>query len=73
MWRFAENSVKMLSGGNIQKVVVAGVLVKPKLVIANQPTRGVDVGAIEFIHRKLVEICRSGVAVCSFQRISMKL
>jgi len=62
--RSPRTPVKMLSGGNIQKVVVAREFSSnPKLVIANQPTRGVDVGAIEFIHRKLVEICRSGVAV----------
>lgn len=62
--RSPKTPVKMLSGGNIQKVVVAREFSsKPKLVIANQPTRGVDVGAIEFIHKKLVEICRSGVAV----------
>lgn len=55
---------KSLSGGNIQKVVVAREFSsQPKLVIANQPTRGVDVGSIEFIHKKLVDICRSGAAV----------
>ncbi len=62
--RSAKTPVKMLSGGNIQKVVVAREFSSsPSIVIANQPTRGVDVGAIEFIHKKLVEICRSGVAV----------
>ncbi|NMB01238.1 MAG: ABC transporter ATP-binding protein [Firmicutes bacterium] len=62
--RTPKTAVKMLSGGNIQKVVVAREFSSnPRLVIANQPTRGVDVGAIEFIHRKLVDICRSGVAV----------
>lgn len=62
--RSAKTPVKMLSGGNIQKVVVAREFSSnPSLVIANQPTRGVDVGAIEFIHKKLVEICRSGAAV----------
>ncbi len=56
--------VKMLSGGNIQKVVVAREFSNsPALIIADQPTRGIDVGATEFIRRKLVELSRSGVAV----------
>ncbi len=57
-------SVGMLSGGNMQKVVVAREFsVNPEIIIAEQPTRGVDVGAIEFIHKKLVEIRDSGTAV----------
>lgn len=56
--------VKMLSGGNIQKVVVAREFSNsPRLIIADQPTRGIDVGATEFIRRRLVELSRSGVAV----------
>ncbi len=56
--------VKMLSGGNIQKVVVAREFSNnPKLIIADQPTRGIDVGATEFIRKKLVELSRSGIAV----------
>lgn len=56
--------VKMLSGGNIQKVVVAREFSNsPTLIIADQPTRGIDVGATEFIRRKLVELSRSGIAV----------
>ena len=53
-----------LSGGNMQKVVVARELESdPVLVIANQPTRGIDVGAISFIHKKLVELRDAGCAV----------
>ncbi|MEG0753412.1 MAG: ATP-binding cassette domain-containing protein, partial [Angelakisella sp.] len=59
-----KQQVKMLSGGNIQKVVVAREFsCNPKLIIADQPTRGIDVGATEFIRRKLVELSREGAAV----------
>ncbi|MCJ7693798.1 MAG: ABC transporter ATP-binding protein [Anaerolineaceae bacterium] len=53
-----------LSGGNQQKLIVARELSRPvKIVIANQPTRGLDVGSIEYIHRTLVEMRDRGVAV----------
>jgi simple sugar transport system ATP-binding protein len=53
-----------LSGGNQQKVVVAREMDQhPKLLIAAQPTRGVDVGSIEFIHKRLVEARDAGAAV----------
>ena len=56
--------VGSLSGGNIQKVVVAREFSNnPCLIIADQPTRGIDVGATEFVRKKLVELSRSGVAV----------
>ena len=56
--------VGMLSGGNIQKVVVAREFSShPELIIADQPTRGIDVGATEFIRKKLVELSRSGIGV----------
>ncbi len=59
-----KQKVRMLSGGNIQKVVVAREFSSsPRLIIANQPTRGIDVGATEFIHRKLVELRDNGTAV----------
>jgi simple sugar transport system ATP-binding protein len=46
-----------LSGGNQQKVIVARELSRPvNLLIANQPTRGLDVGSIEYIHRQIVEM-----------------
>ncbi|MFJ5717860.1 ABC transporter ATP-binding protein [Neobacillus sp. NPDC093127] len=50
-------NVKMLSGGNIQKVVVAREFSSnPELLVANQPTRGIDVGASEFIRKKIIEL-----------------
>ena len=53
-----------LSGGNQQKVVLAREIARnPKLLIAAQPTRGLDVGAIEFVHRRLVEARDGGEAV----------
>ncbi len=53
-----------LSGGNQQKVVVARELFhQPQLVIAAQPTRGVDVGAIEMIHEKLIRLQEQGAAI----------
>ena len=56
--------VGMLSGGNIQKVGVAREFsAEPVLIIADQPTRGIDVGATEFIRKKLVELSRAGAAV----------
>jgi ABC-type uncharacterized transport system ATPase subunit len=53
-----------LSGGNQQKVVVAREVSRnPQVLIAAQPTRGLDVGAIEFVHRRLVEQRDAGKAV----------
>ena len=59
-----EAIVKNLSGGNQQKVIVAReVSNASKLIIADQPTRGVDIGAIELIHKTLVEARNDGQAV----------
>jgi ABC-type uncharacterized transport system ATPase subunit len=53
-----------LSGGNQQKVVIARELAEePQVTIAAQPTRGLDVGAIEFVHRRLIEQREAGRAV----------
>jgi general nucleoside transport system ATP-binding protein len=57
-------AVSTLSGGNQQKVVVAREFSRPiKLLVASQPTRGLDVGSIEFIHRSIVKKRDEGVAV----------
>ncbi|QEW02417.1 ABC transporter ATP-binding protein [Microbacterium lushaniae] len=56
--------VGRLSGGNQQKVVLARELGRDlKLFVASQPTRGVDVGSIEFIHERIVQIRDSGIPV----------
>jgi general nucleoside transport system ATP-binding protein len=53
-----------LSGGNQQKVVLAREIERdPKVLIAGQPTRGLDVGAIEFVHRRLIEERDEGRAI----------
>ena len=60
----AETLVGRLSGGNQQKVVLARELGRDlKLLVASQPTRGVDVGSIEFIHERIIEVRDSGVPV----------
>ena len=57
-------AARSMSGGNQQKAIVAREIDKnPELLVAVQPTRGLDVGAIEFIHKKLVEIRNQGKAV----------
>jgi general nucleoside transport system ATP-binding protein len=55
---------KSYSGGNAQKIIVARELErKPKVLVASQPTRGVDIGAIEFIHGQLVRARDQGLGV----------
>ncbi len=55
---------RSLSGGNQQKLIIAREFQRnPDIVLAIQPTRGLDVGAIEFVHRSLVETRDAGKAV----------
>jgi ABC-type uncharacterized transport system ATPase subunit len=52
------------SGGNQQKIVVAREIERdPKMLLIGQPTRGVDIGAIEFIHRRIIEMRDAGKAI----------
>ena len=57
-------SAKTLSGGNIQKLILARVLCKnPRLIIASQPTRGLDIGAASEVHQRMLAAKESGVGV----------
>ncbi len=59
-----ETQARQLSGGNQQKVIVAREMASnPVVLLAAQPTRGVDIGAIEFIHRRIVQQRDEGAAV----------
>lgn len=58
-----DTPTKHLSGGNIQKLILARELSSnPKVLIASQPTRGVDIGAAEYIHKRLADERRRGTA-----------
>ena len=57
-------AARALSGGNQQKLVIGREFgLPPKLLLVSQPTRGVDIGAIEFIHRKLIGLRDAGCAI----------
>lgn len=59
-----DTPIKNLSGGNIQKVIMARELArKPKVLIAAQPTRGVDIGATEYIHQQILKQREAGTAI----------
>ena len=58
-----DTPLKNLSGGNIQKLILARELLRDlKVLIASQPTRGVDIGASEYIHLRLLEQREAGTA-----------
>jgi general nucleoside transport system ATP-binding protein len=60
----AQAPVSTLSGGNQQKVILARELAREhKVLVASQPTRGLDVGSIEFVHRRIIQQRDHGVAV----------
>ncbi|MDX1605967.1 MAG: ABC transporter ATP-binding protein [Candidatus Competibacterales bacterium] len=55
---------RLLSGGNLQKLILARVLERePDLILADQPTRGLDVGAVEAVHRRLLEARQRGAGI----------
>jgi simple sugar transport system ATP-binding protein len=56
--------VKLLSGGNLQKIILARVLSQePEILLASQPTRGLDVGATEYVHKLLLELRGKGLGI----------
>lgn len=60
----ADTAVRMLSGGNVQKVVAAREMEGDvDLLVADQPTRGIDIGAASFIHDQLIEMRKEGAAI----------
>jgi simple sugar transport system ATP-binding protein len=59
-----QTTASSLSGGNQQKVIVAREFSRPiKLLIASQPTRGLDVGSIEYIHNRIIQKRDEGCAI----------
>lgn len=59
-----ELTAKSLSGGNQQKLIIGREFeLDPKLLLVSQPTRGVDIGAIEFIHKSIIELRDKGRAI----------
>ncbi|GAC1401048.1 MAG: ABC transporter ATP-binding protein [Pyrinomonadaceae bacterium] len=60
----AELPARALSGGNQQKLIIGREFaLQPKLLLVSQPTRGVDIGAIEFIHRQIIALRDAGCAI----------
>lgn len=56
--------IRLLSGGNMQKLILGRALdSEPSVILANQPTRGLDVGAVGYVHRKLLEARGRGAAI----------
>jgi simple sugar transport system ATP-binding protein len=59
-----EARVRLLSGGNMQKLILGRALDgDPAIIIANQPTRGLDVGAVAYVHSRLIEARDRGAAI----------
>jgi simple sugar transport system ATP-binding protein len=59
-----EARIRLLSGGNMQKLILGRALdPEPSVILANQPTRGLDVGAVSYVHKKLLEARSRGAAI----------
>ena len=59
-----EARIRLLSGGNMQKLILGRALSPdPRIILANQPTRGLDVGAVAYVHARLLEARARGAAV----------
>ena len=60
----AEHKAKFLSGGNLQKVILAREFgISPKVLLADQPCRGLDVGVIEYVHQQILDLRSLGVGI----------
>jgi general nucleoside transport system ATP-binding protein len=56
--------IRLLSGGNMQKLILGRVLeAGPRIILANQPVRGLDIGAVTFVHNRLIAARDAGAAV----------
>src|SRR5690606_38569623 len=59
-----EARIRLLSGGNMQKLILGRALDSaPSVILANQPTRGLDVGAVGYVHRRLLDARARGAAI----------
>jgi len=59
-----DTRMRLLSGGNMQKLILGRALdSEPQIIIANQPVRGLDVGAVSYVHQKLLEARARGAAI----------
>jgi simple sugar transport system ATP-binding protein len=59
-----ETRIRLLSGGNMQKLILGRALAEePLVILANQPTRGLDVGAVAYVHARLLEARARGAAI----------
>ena len=70
MWTWS--AARALSGGNMQKLILGralsirapgSTLPAPRLIVANQPTWGLDVGAVAYVHQQLLDACAAGSAL----------
>jgi general nucleoside transport system ATP-binding protein len=68
--RGVETPTRALSGGNMQKLILGRALMGdpnatagPRLIVANQPTWGLDIGAVAYVHQQLLDACAAGAAV----------
>lgn len=60
----ADTPIRLLSGGNMQKLILGRVLeANPQIILANQPVRGLDIGAVNYVHSQLLEARDRGAAV----------
>lgn len=60
----AATRIRLLSGGNMQKLILGRVLDEaPRVILANQPVRGLDIGAVSYVHGRLAEACEQGAAI----------